>query len=133
MNTRRNPTYRRNKYGAKRDYRCLPCGSAAIVGGLCKSCGKREPIAFDSRAEGRRYDELRLLENAGQITNLQRQVAYPIVVNGVTVGKYLADFVYQANGETVIEDVKGKDTALSKFKRKAVQAMTGIPVAIVRR
>jgi hypothetical protein len=36
---------------------------------------------FDSKAEARRYSELKLLEVAGKISNLQLQPKYPIVVN----------------------------------------------------
>ncbi len=34
---------------------------------------------FDSHKEARRWDELTLLQKAGKISNLQRQVAYELI------------------------------------------------------
>jgi len=76
-------------------------------------------ITFDSRKELQRYHELKLLERCGDIENLERQVAFTLIPaqytpTAKTKGKlaerkveYIADFVYTANGETVVEDVKG--------------------------
>ncbi len=100
-------------------------------------------IEFDSRKEARRWNELKLLERAGEITNLQRQVKYTLIPSQYETieryskdGKrlkdgtklierecsYIADFVYVDNrtGETVVEDVKGyqQGTAYSLFKIK---------------
>ena len=93
-------------------------------------------IVFDSRKEARRYSELKLLESAGHITDLQRQVEYILIPEqrepdtvgkrgGIKKGKvierkcsYIADFVYIENGETVVEDAKGYRTELYKIKRK---------------
>lgn len=80
-------------------------------------------IRFPSKHEARRWSELRLLEQAGNIYDLKRQVPYLITINGDLVGKYYADFVYMIPGKgQVIEDAKGRDTPLSKFKRKCVEA-----------
>jgi hypothetical protein len=51
-------------------------------------------IKFDSKKEATRYGQLRLLEKAGLIGNLRLQVQYPLIVHGVKVGSYVADFVY---------------------------------------
>jgi hypothetical protein len=82
-------------------------------------------IAFDSRAEARRYEELRLLEQAGLISGLQLQPRY-ILLEGFrdATGKperaitYTGDFQYREGGRTVVEDVKGKATDVYKLKRK---------------
>lgn len=82
-------------------------------------------IVFDSKKEAKRYQELLLLEKAGEIQNLQRQVKFVLIPakrEPDTVGKmggrkpgkiierecsYIADFVYQEDGKTVVEDTKG--------------------------
>lgn len=124
---------RGNKYHAKADFRCETCGSAAIFGGACKSCGSQQVRRFDSKAEASRYDRLRLLERAGQIRDLRCQVPFPIEINSQAIGKYVADFTYHnAAGELVVEDVKGTDTPLSRFKRKAVEAGHEITITVIR-
>lgn len=94
-------------------------------------------IRFASKAEARRYTELKLLLAHGGIRNLELQPAYAIVVNGVRVGKYLADFRYEireAGGwRQVVEDVKGVETALYRLKAKLVRALYGVEIVLVRR
>lgn len=89
-----------------------------------------EGIRFDSKAEAGRWQTLRMLERVGGISRLERQVVFPLLVNGVAIGKYRADFVYYwPNNERVIEDVKGHQTEL--FKRSAKHmAAQGNPVTI---
>lgn len=88
---------------------------------------------FDSRAEARRYAELRLLERAGEIADLELQPAYPLVVNGVKVATYRADFRYRdvATGAVAVEDVKGGRatvTPVYRLKRRLVLALYGIEI-----
>ena len=87
---------------------------------------------FDSLKEARRGKELELMEQAGEIKNLRRQVNYLLIPaqrepdtigprGGVKKGKgvfYVADFVYtDADGNTVVEDVKGyRDTNSAAYK-----------------
>lgn len=79
---------------------------------------------FDSIAESRRYKELKLLEQAGEISKLELQPRFLLQEgfkkNGKTFRKieYIADFQYIENGKLVIEDVKGKETEVFKLKRK---------------
>ena len=100
---------------------------------------------FDSKKEAQRWVELKLLERAGEITNLQRQVTYLLIPaqyeNIERYSKtgrrlkdqtkllerecsYIADFVYtdKRTGQTVVEDVKGYQEGLAyslfKIKRK---------------
>ena len=83
-----------------------------------------DDIKFDSKKEARRYNELKLLEKAGIIKNLQRQVKYELQpsfkYNGKTIRaiNYIADFVYEKNGELIVEDVKGIRTDVYKLKKK---------------
>ena len=82
-------------------------------------------ITFDSKKEAARYVELKMMERAGEITDLELQPKFTLqkkYKNGV--GKairevyYIADFQYKQNGETVIEDVKGMRTDVYKLKKK---------------
>ncbi len=79
---------------------------------------------FDSKKESERYCELKLLVKAGQITKLQLQPKFEIQEaftknsKGYGAIKYIADFTYQENGKTVIEDVKGVKTAVYRIKKK---------------
>ena len=66
-----------------------------------------------------------LLEKAGAITDLQRQVKFELIPSQRIGGKvverscnYIADFVYQENGQTVVEDTKGFKTKDYIIKRK---------------
>lgn len=60
-------------------------------------------IKFDSKGEGECWKKLRLLEKAGKITHLQRQVSFPIYVNGKFIQRYKCDFWYiQPYGHNVI-------------------------------
>lgn len=88
-------------------------------------------IRFDSKAEAGRWHTLRMLAMAGEILSLERQVVFPLLVNGVTIGRYIADFVYTEtnSGQRIIEDVKGHQTEL--FKRSAKHmAAQGNPITI---
>ena len=92
-------------------------------------------ITFDSRKEAQRYAELRLLERPGAIHNLQRQVRYALIPaqkkDGKTIERachYIADFVYEENGKTVVEDVKGYRTKEYVLKRKLMLQVHGIEV-----
>jgi hypothetical protein len=109
----------------------------AIGGGMTKYGAIRtevDGITFASKAEARRYAELKLMERAGAIKDLTLQPRYPIVVEGVPICTYVADFFYFAvrdDGRTwrpVIEDVKGVRTPVFKLKAKLVKALYGITV-----
>lgn len=88
-------------------------------------------IRFASKAEARRYCELKMLEKKGAIADLKTQVAYPIHVAGIRVGKYLADFVYTAPEGQVVEDVKGVRTQIYRFKKRCVEAEHKITITEV--
>lgn len=116
---------------------------------MSKYCSKKievDGMTFDSRKEYRRWCELSLLERAGKITDLQRQIKYvliPTQYEPYTVNKngtlkrgkvieretsYKADFVYIENGNLVVEDVKGFKTEAYKIKRKLMLAVHGIRI-----
>jgi hypothetical protein len=84
----------RNKYGAKKTQ----------VG----------EITFDSKKEAQRYMELQLLERAGEITNLRRQVKInligqyrPMYTRTGRKMRLTVDFAYVEDNIEVLEDAKG--------------------------
>lgn len=92
-------------------------------------------ITFDSKKEANRYSELVLLERAGKIQNLERQVKFEVIPCQRIDGKiaergcyYIADFVYQQDGKKVVEDTKGYKTKDYIIKRKLMLWVHGIRV-----
>ena len=93
-------------------------------------------IRFDSIREGNRWQELRLLERAGEINSLERQVRFEVVPASRTLsGKkmhpvyYVADFVYKdRKGMTVVEDAKGVKTAVYTIKKKLMNSIYGYEI-----
>ena len=91
-------------------------------------------MTFDSRKEYQRWVELLLLEKAGVIEGLQRQVTFQLIPSQKGEGrterpvKYVADFTYQENGKTVVEDTKGMKTKDYIIKRKLMRFIHGITV-----
>lgn len=102
----------------------------------CTSCGIMAFDTFDSKTEAKRWMQLRLLERGGHISDLRRQIAFPLM----TVGKqglatkfadYVADFVYEEKGQRVIEDSKAQNgiSPESALKLRVMEAM-GLPVKL---
>lgn len=108
-------------------------------------------IEFDSQKEARRYQELRLLDRCGKISNLRLQVKYVLIPTqrapsfevykrGPNKGRrkpgevlekecaYIADFVYTKGDETVVEDAKGVRTKEYIIKRKLMLERYGIRI-----
>lgn len=96
---------------------------------------------FDSKREARRYMNLWLMQRAGEITNLRTQVKYPLLPKQERKDgtkeraiDYVADFVYEKDGETVAEDSKGfRNTSSATYKvfvmkRKMMLYFHGITV-----
>ena len=108
-----------------------------------------DDIKFDFRKEANRWFELRMLERAGKISNLQRQYKFVLIPTQIEqyerygkTGKrlldgqrviekecaYYADFVYYEDGKLVAEDVKGFRTEVYKIKRKMMLEKYGIRI-----
>ena len=101
---------------------------------------------FDSKKEARRFLELKMLEKAGSITNLRRQVKFLLIpaqrdadIIGPKGGRkpgrllerevsYYADFCYEVDGQTVVEDTKGVKTPEYILKRKMMLWIHGIRI-----
>lgn len=78
---------------------------------------------FASVAESRRYADLKLLERAREIKALGVHPVYPLVVNGVTIGKFTADFAYFEGGRKIVEDVKGLVTKDASLRMRIFKAL----------
>ncbi|MBT5631649.1 MAG: DUF1064 domain-containing protein [Nitrospina sp.] len=79
---------------------------------------ERDGFKFPSKAEGKRYDELKLCKQSGDCVMFLHQV--PFRMSGST---YWADFmVFWNDGSVTVEDVKGMKTAAYK-KQKAMMAV----------
>lgn len=108
---------KRSKYGNKK----------CEVGGL----------TFDSVREARRWQALMAMQVAGEISELERQVVYVLAPEVVVNGRkrpplrYIADFVYERGGETVIEDAKGMVTEGYRIKRH-LMAARGLEITEIR-
>jgi hypothetical protein len=89
---------------------------------------------FDSKAEMRRWLKLEELEARNVIYELQRQVTFPLSVNGFHVCDYVADAVYKLRetGEKIVEDTKGVRLADYRIKAKLMWAIYRIQIQEVR-
>lgn len=93
-------------------------------------------LKFDSQKEAKRWGELKLLEKAGKISHLRRQVSYQLLAwsheGAEPLGTYVADFAYAepADMYLVVEDVKSKatKTPLYKLKKAIFEANYGIEI-----
>ena len=107
-------------------------------------------IVFDSKREAARYRELALLQKAGEISDLERQVEFELIPHQYSVeerfsksGKklkdkhallerkvcYVADFVYKdKKGNRIVEDTKGMRTKDYIIKRKLMLYIHGIKI-----
>lgn len=102
---------------------------------------------FDSKKEYKRYCDLKLLERAGEISDLMCQFKFTLIPalrekptvgkrGGVKPGKviehecsYIADFVYRdKDGNWVVEDTKGIRTKDYVLKRKMMLFFYGIRI-----
>lgn len=85
-------------------------------------------ITFDSRKEAGQWQKLLLRQGSGQIHGLQRQVPYPLEVNGVLIATYFADMTFYENGVLVVLDVKGYRTKEYRLKALLMLALYGITI-----
>ena len=116
---------------------------------------------YDSELEWGRYLFLSNRQKEGEISGLRRQVEYLLIPAqyGTEIRhlktkdkevrvllerpcSYIADFVYERNGETIVEDCKGEDkkykgkrfsteTAAFKIKKKLMLYIHNIQIKII--
>lgn len=105
---------RGNKFNAKR----------VLLDGIC----------FDSKAEANYYAALKLREKANEVTDIELQRWYDLIVNGVLVARYRADFTFYDRllRNRRIIDVKGVETRDFKMKRKLMKACFGLDIEVVK-
>lgn len=130
------------------------------TGSKCPRCSNKTLRVFDSKAEFKRAQELKLLSEAGDITDLTYQPRFPLhavpLSSPVTISTpdatpcassptpthlydYVSDFSYHQNGEYVVEDVKGGSrgkpiiTDVAAMKMKHFEIEYGVPVRITIR
>ena len=89
-------------------------------------------ITFDSRKEATRWQELRLLERAGEIHSLCRQFRFTLIPKqeGERACYYIADFCYidSRTNQYIVEDAKGYKTPEYRIKRKLMLYVHGIRI-----
>lgn len=103
-------TYKANKYGAVK--------------------AKVDGVIFDSIKESKRYTALKMLQKLGEISELNIQVSFDLIVNNFKVAKYVADFTYKNTGDdkTIVEDCKGVLTPVYRLKKKLMKAIYNIEI-----
>jgi hypothetical protein len=105
-------------------------------------------IVFHSKTEKDRYEHLRLLQMAKEISGLETQVRFDlksfgehpfIVMAGIKCAHYTCDFFYIEHGATpdedrvIIEDTKGYMDENSKLRIRVFEAFYGHKVRIVKK
>jgi len=94
-----------------------------------------DDVLFDSKREASRYQKLKLMGLAGEISGLRLQVRFElapaVVINGrkKPALRYYADFVYlDKSGGVVVEDAKGHRDGIYKIKRHLMKSVHGIDI-----
>ena len=87
-------------------------------------------LRFDSQREAGRWRALQRLVKSGDISDLQRQVTFRMIVNGIRITTYRCDFQYidNATGELVVEDAKGMPDRRWPMVKKLMKACHGIDI-----
>lgn len=76
---------------------------------------------FASQAEGRRYQQLKLLERAGHIRQIELQPVFKFEIDGKLMFRYVADFAYFEGVSRIVEDCKGVRTPVYRIKKKIIE------------
>jgi len=92
--------------------------------------GNTKTDGYDSVRERDRHAELLLLQKAGAISDLERQVKFVLIAKsqyGQEL-RYVADFTYFESGRLVVEDVKSEPTKtpLYRWKKRMMAERYGI-------
>jgi uncharacterized protein DUF1064 len=119
---------RAHKFGAVRCYATHDDQVVRLLRGQRAPAGT---VSFPSLREARRWVDLRRLQRIGEISELQRQVSFPLYAvtpdgTRIKVSTYIADFVYTRPGigfgVRVVEDAKGMRTKEYRLKKKWFEA-----------
>ena len=96
--------------------------------------GNKRTNGYASKREANRAQELRLLQAAGDISQLREQIEYILIPkqDGERACKYIADFEYiectTAGYQKVVEDAKGSRDPVYRIKRKLMLHVHGIRI-----
>ena len=94
-------------------------------------------FVFASKKEMLHYADLKMLQKAKEIINLELQPKFPVHINGNLFGTFTADFAYDTKvGERVIEELKSTGTAKDaayRLRKKAAEMYHGIKVNVIIR
>jgi hypothetical protein len=89
-------------------------------------------VTYASKLEKTHAVKLRLLQRSGEISDLQEQVPFPLIVNDTLICHYIADFIYtDKDGKEVIHETKGVLTTEAKLKYKLFEALYGKKITLV--
>ena len=88
-------------------------------------------IKFRSSKEAKKYHELKLLQDNGEIKDLRLQVGFELNEGGKFSFKYYADFCFWENDKYVVMDVKGFRTETYKRKKRLMKKVLGIDITEV--
>lgn len=135
----------------------LPTANKKLVEAINKSLGKSNPykkeaerakikesgkskyrnvktsvdsFVFDSKKEAAYYEQLKMRNKAGEVDSITLQPKFPIVINDKKICSVILDFSYRntLTGRVHFIDTKGFQTAVSKLKKKLVEALYQIEV-----
>jgi len=92
-------------------------------------------LRFDSRWEAERWGQLKAMERAGVVDQLDRQIKYELKVNDQKICDYIADFTYllveeDGSSKFIVEDAKGVLTPEFKLKKKLMLAIHNIDILL---
>lgn len=87
---------------------------------------------FDSKAEAKNWQWLKIRERAGEISDLKRQVTYRLEINGQLICKIIPDFEWTENGQTITADCKGMILPEFRIKAKLFRAIYGRDIIILK-
>lgn len=89
---------------------------------------------FDSKHEAFFARDLDFRVKGKDIKSYERQVRFPIIINGIKICDYIADFVIaHKDGSQEVVDCKGKTTDVYRLKKKLVEAIYKIRITEVYR
>jgi len=94
-----------------------------------------DAIRFDSQAGGEHYVWLKAEQAAGRIRELAVHPVYYLVVNDQPICRFVPDFRFVRDGQTIVEDVKSPVTAalrVYQMKKRLLAALHGLTVVEVR-
>lgn len=129
-----------NKFSNIHTWRCAGCNGLKVDKPKkidpCQYCGINKYLYFPSKLQARHWDRLLQLQRVGIITKVEHEVRFPLDVNGIHIGDYVADLVCyeKETGKRRVIDTKGGEATQTKdfkIKQRLMLAVHGIEIEIV--